>query len=194
MSDSLRQAIGNPNDYHHTGVVVKSKDYDFCPCGVKIRHLFEIASADKKFMIGSVCAKRIGVYVGKLCDTCREPNKMRTKHCEDCRKKCHRHNKYHDDNIQHAPMSMNFVNGKHKGKSPDELLGEFDDYLIWVVNQQDWSSQEQRQYIIANLLPKCCQSRFKKYPTTTLAELKSKDPKYFDYMASTDKGCYLNYI
>lgn len=196
MTDSLRAAIGNPDDYHHTGNVQKAAGTEYCPCGVKIIYLFEIINrfTSAKYFIGSVCAKRVGIYIGKTCDTCNEPNKMRTKHCERCRKKCPLHNKYHDDNIVHSSKNMKFQYGKHKGKSPDDLLGKYDDYLIWVVNKTDWSNQPQRQYIIENLLPKCCQCNFKKYPNIPLAELKQIDHKYFDYMRSTDNGCYLEYL
>lgn len=196
MADSLSQAIGNPNDYRHTGHTEKAKGDAYCPCGQKIIHLFEIINeyTGTRFMIGSICAKRVGIYVGKLCETCNEPNKMKTNHCEQCRKKCPLHKKYHESNITHASKSMIFKFGKHAGQSPDDLLGKHDDYLIWIANRKDWKNEAQRQYIIDNLLPQCCQCRFKKYPSVPLAELKAQDPKYFEYMRSTDKGCYLQYI
>ena len=196
MSAALRAAIGNPDDYHHTGRVEQADELAYCPCGVAIIHLYEIINeyTNQRFMIGSVCAKRVGIYVGKLCDTCNEPNKMKTKHCHRCRKKCPLHKKYHDDNIVHASKRMNFSAGIHRGKSPDDLLGEFDGYLIWIADKPDWSNTTQREYIIENLLSNCVNPRFKKYPGKSLGWLKANQPEYFDYMRCNDKGCYLNLV
>jgi len=196
MSDSLRNAIGDPDEYRHTGNVFKSKGETYCPCGVKIVNLFEIIHEidGRVFLIGSICAKRVGIYIGKRCVMCDKPNKMKTTHCGDCRNKCPLHKIYHPGNIVHASKKMNFNFGKHKGKSPDLLLGSDDGYLIWVVNQTEWKNAAQRQYIIDNLLPKCCQANFRKYPTTSLSDLKVKDPEYFAYMLTSDRGCYLQYI
>lgn len=193
MSAQLRAAIGNPDEYRHTGHSDKVHN-SMCPCGVQIVNRFEIIheTTGAKFMIGSVCAKRVGIYVGKLCDTCHEPNKMRTPHCQLCRRKCPLHKKFHDSNIIHS--NMKFSSGKHKGSTPDEILGVDDGYLIWVVDQTNWSNSDQRQYIINELLGRCCQKRFKKYPDTPLGQLKLSNPEYFEYMRSADRGCYLEFV
>lgn len=196
MTDPLFLAIGNPDHFTHTGIVDVC-DYDsYCPCGVRIKYRYHIVHDGNgtEHWIGSKCATRVGIYVGKLCLTCGGPNKMKTKHCGECRIKCLFHKKYHDDNIIHTKQNMKFEYGAHKGKTPDELLGQFDHYLIWICNQPEWTNASQRQYIIDSLLGKCCQPMFKTHATKTLAWIKKNEPKYFEYMRSSDRGCYLDLV
>lgn len=73
-----------------------------CPCTTPIMWncLIRNVHTGRLEFVGSTCMQHFNMNK-RRCKQCLCVNRCKTAHCKDCRRKCHIHDQYHDDNAVH---------------------------------------------------------------------------------------------